>query len=651
MPSPTHPRSKNSVDFMLEDPTGRHLTSVNGNTSPTASFTAVNRASPPRLNSLNGMPPDTLHVRNYSPSHSDSAHEQKPLPSSEQWHPVRQVPQGHSYPTSNGMDRRDQPSPAPGSRKRPHSEDTQTFLPSPHSAAGTSSHQVSSYASPEASPPLSHSATMDSQRSLPPPASHGDQDGWRHDASHYRPTPDAATPGPQQITNGTLEQSPQPDAGMTTVTRAGVQIDTGRKRKRQFANRTKTGCGTCRRRKKKCDEGKPECNNCTRGTFICEGYANKVPWPKNGTCRTRPPPLQAKVPYSEAARLEPAPLQAPQLYHRHGTSYQQTPESGRPIMTEEPASWNTWSEPPPSQSQGYAPPPPPAPQPPPSARPEHYVQQPAPLAPAPQRQHRIYHHTPQTMSQVHNNASPAAPELPSSSSAVPGPPTHYASPPHTIREKCDKDKMLSGEPFSPYNHTLLTERELCANVVHRFNMTSNERVQITRDERYRHFQALVAAKWVPRADMDHHRGGSSNSVTYMTGYVGSEVLVDTPFHCDYGYNLVIQDCVSIGPGCKFLDSAKITIGRNSTISANVTIETHRIPTDSKTVKGSRGLVVAMEVSIGENVWIGAGAIIGAGVKIGTGAIVQPGSVVLKDVPRDCVVKGNPANVLAVNWDE
>jgi hypothetical protein len=34
-----------------------------------------------------------------------------------------------------------------------------------------------------------------------------------------------------------------------------------KKRKRQFANRTKTGCGTCRRRKKKCDEAKPECTS------------------------------------------------------------------------------------------------------------------------------------------------------------------------------------------------------------------------------------------------------------------------------------------------------------------------------------------------------------------------------------------------------
>lgn len=45
---------------------------------------------------------------------------------------------------------------------------------------------------------------------------------------------------------------------------AVVQHDP-KKRKRNFSNRTKTGCLTCRRRKKKCDEAKPECmsNNFT----------------------------------------------------------------------------------------------------------------------------------------------------------------------------------------------------------------------------------------------------------------------------------------------------------------------------------------------------------------------------------------------------
>jgi hypothetical protein len=43
-------------------------------------------------------------------------------------------------------------------------------------------------------------------------------------------------------------------------TPSGVQMDQDRKRrKRVFSNRTKTGCMTCRRRKKKCDEAHPEC--------------------------------------------------------------------------------------------------------------------------------------------------------------------------------------------------------------------------------------------------------------------------------------------------------------------------------------------------------------------------------------------------------
>ncbi|CAE6538426.1 unnamed protein product [Rhizoctonia solani] len=36
--------------------------------------------------------------------------------------------------------------------------------------------------------------------------------------------------------------------------------------------RSTTGCFTCKRRKKKCDEHKPHCLRCTKGGFECEGY-------------------------------------------------------------------------------------------------------------------------------------------------------------------------------------------------------------------------------------------------------------------------------------------------------------------------------------------------------------------------------------------
>ena len=47
-----------------------------------------------------------------------------------------------------------------------------------------------------------------------------------------------------------------------------------KKRKRNFSNRTKTGCMTCRKRKKKCDEQKPECKLIFE--TACSGRLNEV---------------------------------------------------------------------------------------------------------------------------------------------------------------------------------------------------------------------------------------------------------------------------------------------------------------------------------------------------------------------------------------
>ena len=47
----------------------------------------------------------------------------------------------------------------------------------------------------------------------------------------------------------------------------------------------------------------------------------------------------------------------------------------------------------------------------------------------------------------------------------------------------------------------------------------------------------------------------------------------------------------------------------------------------------------------ENVWIGDRAVVGKGVNIGKNSIVAAGAVVVKDVPANVVVGGNPAKII------
>jgi acetyltransferase-like isoleucine patch superfamily enzyme len=51
------------------------------------------------------------------------------------------------------------------------------------------------------------------------------------------------------------------------------------------------------------------------------------------------------------------------------------------------------------------------------------------------------------------------------------------------------------------------------------------------------------------------------------------------------------------------------------------------------------------VSILDNVWIGMNAVILKGVTIGENSVVAAGAVVTKTVPRDCIVAGNPAQIV------
>ncbi|KAK3630673.1 hypothetical protein LTR56_017353 [Elasticomyces elasticus] len=69
------------------------------------------------------------------------------------------------------------------------------------------------------------------------------------------------------------------DVSLPTPNRRGrPRKGTLAEQKKTSHSRSKTGCGTCRRRKKKCDEAKPFCTGCLKNNVVCDGYIPRQPW-------------------------------------------------------------------------------------------------------------------------------------------------------------------------------------------------------------------------------------------------------------------------------------------------------------------------------------------------------------------------------------
>ncbi|ANB16014.1 hypothetical protein AWJ20_3665 [Sugiyamaella lignohabitans] len=65
---------------------------------------------------------------------------------------------------------------------------------------------------------------------------------------------------------------------MSVMCAVRPNTETSGKEKKKV-HRHRTGCWTCRKRGYKCDEGKPECQNCLRMKISCEGYGIRLKWP------------------------------------------------------------------------------------------------------------------------------------------------------------------------------------------------------------------------------------------------------------------------------------------------------------------------------------------------------------------------------------
>lgn len=120
-------------------------------------------------------------------------------------------------------------------------------------------------------------------------------------------------------------------------------------------------------------------------------------------------------------------------------------------------------------------------------------------------------------------------------------------------------------------------------------------------------------------------------------------VIHSPFHCDFGFNIHIGENFVGNFNLTILDEAEVNIGRNVFIGPNTTLCTviHAENPDER----NQGIMRAVPITIGDNVWIATGVTVLPGVTIGEGAIVGAGSIVSRDVAPRTVVAGNPARVI------
>ena len=127
---------------------------------------------------------------------------------------------------------------------------------------------------------------------------------------------------------------------------------------------------------------------------------------------------------------------------------------------------------------------------------------------------------------------------------------------------------------------------------------------------------------------------------------GEEFQIESPFFCDYGFNITIGENFYANHNLVILDGAEVIFGDNVFIGPNVGIYTAGHPIDVEL--RNNGIEYAKTIKIGNNVWIGGNVCIMPGVTIGDNVTIGGGAVVTKDIPSNVTAFGNPCKVYKVN---
>ena len=140
--------------------------------------------------------------------------------------------------------------------------------------------------------------------------------------------------------------------------------------------------------------------------------------------------------------------------------------------------------------------------------------------------------------------------------------------------------------------------------------------------------------------------------TSLLGRIGDNVWIETPFFCDYGEHIYIDEGTFINVNAIFLDNNIINIGKNGLIGPGVQLLTasHPLSARERLIISNGNLKASYKtfskpIHIGDNVWIGGNTVVLPGITIGNNVTIGAGSIVTKDIPDNMLAFGNPCKII------